>query len=343
MISLDDEALVDSYGRRLVFDAPVNALVWIGDMAWFACGDGHAHRVSFAAERKTVAAHKGAILCATAHPDGQSLLTGGDDGRLVRLTSDGDVGEIGGFGRYWVEHVVASPQSGLIVAAVGKEAVIWKQGQREAAHRHGYSSTVGGLALDAKGKRLAATHYGGATLSYASSADSSRTELKWGGSHLACTMSPDGGYLVSAMQETGLHGWKLPQMVDMAMNGYQAKTRSFSWSRRGKWLATSGDNSVIVWPFEGKTGPLGKRPVTRGALGALVTKVACHPFDEIIAAGYADGAVALLRIGDDSFALVQAADGKAVSALAWSADAETLAWGTEGGSGGLLAMNTLPR
>jgi WD40 repeat protein len=343
MIDLDDKALVDSHGQRLAFGAPVTALVWIGDTAWFACGDGRAHCVSSAGDRETFAVHKGAILCATAHPDGQSLLTGGDDGRLLRLSADGEVEELGAFGRHWVEHVVASPQSGLIVAAVGKEAVIWKPGQRDAAHRYGYGSTIGGLALDPKGKRLAASHYGGVTLTYASSADSGRVEMKWGGSHLACTMSPDGGYLVSAMQETGLHGWKLPQMADMAMSGYQGKTRSFSWSRRGKWLATSGDNAVIVWPFEGKTGPMGKRAVTLGGSDALVTRVAFYPLEDIIAAGYADGAVALLRVGDESFALVQAADGEAVSALAWSANAEMLAWGDEGGGGGLLAMNTLPR
>lgn len=342
MIDLDDRILVESHGRRFNFDAAVSALVWIGDAAWFACGDGSVRRTSMAGDYKPIAAHNGAILSAAADPDGRSLLTGGDDGRLLRLSADGAAKELGSFGRYWIEHLAVSAQSGLLVAAVGKEVVVWKPSQREASHRYGFGSTIGGLAFDSKGKRLAVTHYGGATLTYASSADSGRVKLKWGGSHLACTISPDGGYLISAMQETGLHGWKLPQMTDMAMSGYRAKTRSFSWSRRGRWLATSGDPSAILWPFEGKTGPMGKRPLLLGASDTLVTRVAFHPRHDMLAIGYADGAVRLVQVADDSFAVVERANGEPITALAWRGDGQILAWGSEDGRVGLLEMEALP-
>lgn len=342
MIDLDEGLLVERYGRRIDWDFGVSALAWLDDVAWFACGDGAVRRADFDGDYKLLAVHAGAIMSAVVDPDGATLLTGGDDGRLLRLSRDGGVEELGSFGRYWIEQLVVSPQSGIIVAGVGKEAVVWKRGQCEAAHRFGFPSTVGGLAFDAKGKRLAVTHYGGASLIFANSADSRRVEMKWGGSHLACTLAPDGGYLVTAMQETGLHGWQLPQMTDMQMSGYRAKTRSFSWSKRGKWLATSGDISAIIWPFEGKTGPMGKQPLLLGTSGSLVTCVAFNPRHDILAAGYADGTVSLLQLHEDGSAAVENANGDPVTALGWRGDGNALAWGCENGRAGLIEMNRRP-
>jgi hypothetical protein len=45
----------------------------------------------------------------------------------------------------------------------------------------------------------------------------------------------------------------------MRMSGYPSKTRSFSWSGDGKWLATSGAEAAIIWPFESKEGPWARR------------------------------------------------------------------------------------
>jgi len=333
----DLRALVDSHGRRIDFGAPVTALAWAGRRAGFALGDGRLILEGVAGREREVAAHEGAILCAAPHPDGEAVVSGGDDGRLLRVGTDGAVAELGRFGK-WVEHVVTSPASGVVVAGVGREAAVWPQGAAEPAHRFVYPSTIGGLALDGKGRRLAASHYNGAKLTYALTAGSGRQELIWAGSHLACTLSPDAGYLITACQETGLHGWKLPLGADMAMRGYKAKTRSFSWSRRARRLATSGDSAVIVWPFDGKTGPMNRRPTIVGAGSALVTQVAFHPTEEMLAVGYADGSVALVRLADDDATVVQEAGGEPLSALGWSGDGAALAWGGEDGRAGLLEM-----
>ena len=100
------------------------------------------------------------------------------------------------------------------------------------------------------------------------------------------------------MQESALHGWRLPDKIDLRMEGYPAKTRSFSWDKRGRWLATSGANAAIVWPFVGKLGPQGKTPLQPGERQALVTAVAFHPNEEVLAIGYADGAAILVRFSD---------------------------------------------
>lgn len=333
-------ALVHRYGRHVRLESQATALAWFGTTVAVALGDGHVHWIADdGAMVATAAAHAGAILAACRHPDGAALVTGGDDGRVCRVSPEGAVAELGTFGRKWVEHLVASPTSGLLVAGIGREAIAWRQGATAPSHRYAFDSTLGGLALDAKGKRLAVTHYNGATLLYGTNPDSGRTCFRCTGSHLACTLDPSGRFLLTALQETGLHGWRLTDLRDMRMTGYAAKTRSFSWDRRGKWLATSGDAAAILWPFDGKDGPMGKAPQLRGERkGALVTQVAFHPSDEVLAIGYDDGIVALARRADEHTLLLDT-EGARITALAWNEAGSRLGWGGEDGRIGLLAMD----
>lgn len=41
--------------------------------------------------------------------------------------------------------------------------------------------------------------------------------------------SPDGTYVMTAMQECELHGWRVADGTDIAMRGYAAKIRSMNW------------------------------------------------------------------------------------------------------------------
>ena len=110
---------------------------------------------------------------------------------------------------------------------------------------------------------------------------------------------PTAAFLVTTMQENALHGWKLADGKHMRMTGYPAKVKSLSWSAKGKWLASSGAPAAIVWPFQAKDGPMGKAPLELGTRGnTMVTAVACHPVDEIVAIGYADGMVLAARFAD---------------------------------------------
>jgi WD40 repeat protein len=327
-------ARVHNNGRRLALGASATAAHWIGDRAFIALGGGSV--VILAPGRETrIVAHAGAILSACIHPLGDRLVTGGDDGRICLIGAN-EVIETLVEHRKWIDHLVASPESKLIVAGIGKQAIVYRDGAE--LHRFEHPSTLGGLAFDAKGRRLAASHYGGATLRYALAGDDKGQTLKWAGSHLGVTMSPDGQYVVTAMQEHALHGWRLPEKTDLKMEGYPAKTRSFSWDKRGRWLATSGADSAIVWPFVGKLGPQGKPPLQLGARRALVTAVAFHPARELLAIGYADGAALAVDLAsNDTIELDEPGEG-AVSALAWSADSTQLCLADEAGRGAILSL-----
>lgn len=321
-------------GRRLALGACAASAHWIGDVALFALGDGVVAVIGAEGATQRIASHDGAILSACLHPSGDRLITGGDDGCIRTINADGRVSTLASH-RKWVDHLAANAESKIFVAGVAKQAIVYRDG--EELHRFACPSTVGGLALDAKGRRLAVSHYGGATLRYALAADDKGQALNWAGSHLAITVSPDAQYIITAMQENALHGWRMPEKTDLRMDGYPSKTRSFSWDKRGRWLATSGADSAIVWPFVGKLGPQGKPPLQLGHRNALVTAVAFHPGEDKIAIGYADGASVLVHLDNSAIELDEPGEG-AVTALAWSPDGGRIALGDEAGRGALITV-----
>ena len=198
-------------------------------------------------------------------------------------------------------------------------------------------STVAGLAFAPKGFRLAIAHYNGVTLWFPNASAKPET-LEWKGSHLSVAFSPDGRFLVTAMQEPTLHGWRLADAKHMRMSGYSERVRSLSWAAGGEFLATSGSEQLILWPFDGKDGPMGKQPKLLAPAKSRVSVVACHPRQPVVAAGYADGVVVIARIDDGALIEVKAAGASPASALGWDADGHTLAFGAEAGEAGTLTF-----
>jgi hypothetical protein len=66
--------------------------------------------------------------------------------------------------------------------------------------------------------------------------------------------------------------------------------------------------------------------------------VACHPKQDIVAAGYGNGLLLILRIEDGAEILAKKPGDAPVTALAWSADGLLLAWGAEDGTAGVIDL-----
>src|SRR3979411_301547 len=319
--------------RPVAIGGPVIAEHFLVERAVLVGAEENVALVNGAGEIARVAVHSGGILCVAS--DGKRIVMGGDDGKVVSLGAKGEVATLATDPkRRWIDNVVLHPD-GAVAWSAGKTAFI--RGVKGEDKSLDAPSTVGGLAFAPKGLRVAVAHYNGVTLWFPNMAAKPEF-LEWAGSHLGVVFSPDNKFLVTAMHEPALHGWRLADNRHMRMTGYPGRVRSISWSAGGKSLATSGADTVILWPFAGKDGPMGKEPAMLAPLQARVTQVACHPKQDILAAGYGDGTVLMVRLNDGAEILVRRNGAAPVSALAWNAKGTLLAFAAEDGNAGLLAL-----
>ena len=318
--------------RSVALGMPVTAVHFLGDKAAFVGAEESVAFVDRAGEISPVAVHSGGILCAAC--DGSRLVMGGDDGKLVALDAKGEVTLLATDAkRRWIDNVALHPD-GVFAWSAGKTAFV--RGGKGEDKSFDVPSTVGGLAFAPKGLRLAVAHYNGVTLWFPNMVAAAEV-LEWAGSHLGVVFSPDNKFLVTTMHEPALHGWRLADTRHMRMTGYPGRVRSMSWSAGGKALATSGADAIIMWPFASKDGPMGKEPAMLAPLQARVAAVACHPKQDVLAAGYSDGTILMVRLNDGAEILVRRR-GAPVAALAWNAKGTLLAFATEDGDAGLLEL-----
>lgn len=340
-------------------DAPTVAISWDGDGQSVAFGLGNGHvlvadatwpegpRVQPrpgggvnvipagepAPQPAQAVCHQGSCLALAPHPQG-GFVSGGDDGRVVHLPRSAPPAVLEQPTTEWITAVASHPEAGL---AGGVAYAYGRTVQRRTA---GASVSIElpapatALAFSPDGLVLAAAHSGGVTLWPCLGAT---RLLPWPGYHRALSWSPDGGYLVSAMQENALHGWRVSDGMDMEMSGYGGQPLSLSFAHDGRYLVTSGDTRPVCWSFD----PPGKaqQPSQCGmASKTPVTVVACHPHQPLIAVGYFNGAVLLSRPGSDDALFVKGSGDGAVNALAWSGDGQRLAFGNQGGQCGWLSL-----
>ena len=317
------------------FDAYVTAAHFDrAGRAAFALGDGTVRFES----GETLEAHDGAVLSACLPPAGEGLLTGGDDGRVV-LTTPAGAQEIASLPGKWIDSVAASPESKLIAFAAGRELHVRDPADPAFARVFPHEKSAADIAFDPKGRRLAVATYGGVWLWYARIAEQKPAILKWAGSHVAVCWSPDGKFLVSAMQESQLHGWRVADEKNMRMGGYPSKVRSLGFMSKGALLATSGANGAVCWPFAGATGPMGKQAAEVGYdEAALATRVATQLDKTWLAAGLDDGRVWAADVTGEKLVPIKSEKGAAICALALSPDARRVAWGDEDGNAGVAEI-----
>lgn len=246
------------------------------------------------------------------------FVTAGQDGTVIYAPvadpsdarplwqSDGD----------WIEALVVHEGRGLAAFAAGRTIVV-TDAEGAILREVLLEATVTGLCFDERGKRIAASHYGGVSLIDLESGDIDR-RLTWKGAHIGVTWSPCGRYVVTATQEKELHGWDLVTLKDFRMGGYPRKTHQMAWTADGEMLACSGADVVTAWSFAG-SGPSGRPPVEIGfVFGAMVSAVAAHPHLNLVAGGFTSGNVLVGATGKGEALVAQARTGHGISGLAWS-------------------------
>jgi WD40 repeat protein len=316
---------------------PGEYVEWSGFIAGtpvFALADGTV--LVFAGAEKRIELHDGLSAAAPARDHG-FLATGGEDGRVCKFDPGREIEELRSRQGKWVNAIACGP-SGTVATACARDVSIFSADRD--VREFTADRSVEALAFAPKGMRLALARYNGVELIWVKAAANSQF-LEWNGAHIGVVFSPDGKYVVSSMQENALHGWRLADNRHMRMTGYPSKVKSVSFSRSGKWLASSGAPGAIVWPFSGKDGPMGKSPVELGSMGVIkVTRVDCHPTEEVVAIGYENGMVAAAQIADGKLAVLRREGRGPVSSLHWDPAGRMVAFGTEAGEAGIIDIAT---
>ena len=321
--------------RSLATDAPVAACAFNrdGTTVAFALGDGCVRLlpadIKAAAPDAAEPLHKGVVLALVGDPAVDGFVSGGDDGRVLRIAADGTATELLALKGKWFEHLVAH-RTGAVAASAGKSMFLFRDGEVREFGPH--PSTVAGLDFSKDGSRVACAHYGGITVwSLSKDVALPPRRFAWQGSHVALRWSTDGKFIATGTQENDIHVWRVAQATDMRMQGYPAKVKSLSWTADARWLYTSSQPVFTAWPFSGK-GPEGKPPLQFGDEGAgLMTVVAAHPSAEFVAGGYDSGELQLGDIRTKRSVVLKMADGAAITCLAWSPDGFKLAVGNDRG------------
>ena len=294
--------------------APVTAAAALADTVAAGFGDGTVRFFRSDDVPIAVNAHKGAVLCLVAN--GEHALTGGDDGRFLRISPDGTSEEIANFGTRWVDCVASRP--GMIACSSGRVACVWREGET-GPKKLQHPSTVGGLEFDDATGRLAVTHHRGATLWDFASGTWHATELEWKGLHTAVSFSPDGRHLVAQIEDRLLNGWRLDDGADFQLYGYVNKPKSFAWIGDVPHLATSGAYDLICWPFDCANGPKDRQALRVPATGQAITVVEAGTGETEIIVGCANGEVALIDLTSaNQPKQIQPPTGAEVTALALS-------------------------
>ena len=121
--------------RTVAMDAPVSGCAFSrdGSTAAFALGDGQVRFLpADAAAPETPAGepvHRGAALALAADPAGDGFVSGGDDGRLLRLGRDGAVSELANRKGKWIEHIAVHKATEAVAAVAGKMVLVAKGGE----------------------------------------------------------------------------------------------------------------------------------------------------------------------------------------------------------------------
>jgi WD40 repeat protein len=325
--------------RPLVVTRPgyPTAMAWSSTGDLLAVGDDSGELALYSpdGERRCVRAHEGPLQSLAWHPRRAALLTTGQDGAVrsweAPFTAPTELLPPTGT---WADHACWSPKGEYAAVALGTRAHVF--GASGAVVTDAVASTVAGLAFSPSGKSLGMACYGGATL-VAPATGKPLRKLAWRGSMVSIVFSPDGSVVACGCQDNSVHFWRVASGQDSQMSGYPAKPRSISFNHDGSWLATSGDATISLWPFD-KKGPEGRRPVQLEGHTDVVTEVAFAPLVDVLISGSRDGVVAVWMPPKLTQPVWSMRGAGKISRVAWGADSTrgTLRWAMADAQGQLV-------
>lgn len=250
---------------------------------------------------------------------GARFVAGTDDGRVVALAADGSVEtlfDVAGA-------VVALDHVAGVTAAAGPDFVslVGPRGARQVP-----LAGVRALALSGDG-RLATADAEGVTIDGRAVAVTGALRLAW---------RADGGWLAAALGGAGVVLVPGEGGAPVRLGAFPAPARDLAWSAPAHAFVAAGAFRIAGWDADAL--PETDRALVTGQPGLVVVEaVAAHPTKPLIAAGYANGQVAIAQVGSRDELLLRQG-GAAVTALAFSCDGRHLAIGDAAGAAAVVGF-----
>ena len=317
--------------------APVFAAHFLGETAVFVLGEEALVLAGRDGEQRRIDApwRRHPLGCAA---DGERVITGGDDGKLVATDAKGESQTLATDAkRRWIDQVALGPD-GAVAWSAGKTAFVHGSGKDEenatvrgAVHRRRAAFPAQRLA-PCRSRTTTALRCGFRTRQ----ADAGEARME--GLASRCDGQPrrpiprhrdagaDAAWLAACRPPAHAHVRLLRARHVARLDCRRALARDL---RR---------EQIILWPFHSQGRPDGQAAASAGAIRHRVEVVACHPKQDIVAAGYEDGMVLLVRLEDGAEILAKKPGEAPVTALAWSADGLYLVFGAENGEAGILDL-----
>ena len=273
----------------------------------------------------------GAVLALAPDCRERSFLCGADDGVVYQVHATDGPRELVRLTPSWPDRLASHP-CGLRATSDGARVRLLDAEGREVAELGEHPSTVAGLAFASSGRRLAVSHYNGASLWPLNGQRGVPQRLHQRGSHLDLSWSSDERFVVTATQEKTLHAWDLVSGQDASLGPCINKVKSIDWSADGAWMLASGADTVSGWPFSNGGLPSPAPRMLGRYSEHLIARVCANPRLALAAAGYNDGGLELVSLAARPQRLnIVAPQGTPVANLAWSPEGNCLLGGDSDG------------
>jgi WD40 repeat protein len=276
---------------------------------------------------RPIATRQGGVGSVSWSPDGQTLATGGGDGRVKLWQRDGSLLQTLDAQQGTVRSVSWSPDGQTLATGGGDGRVkLWRRdgsllqtldAQQGWVYSVSWSPDGQTLATGGDDDRVKLWRRDGSLLQTLDAQQGIVFSVSW---------SPDGQTLTTGGGDGRVKLWRRDGLLLQTLNAQQGRVLSVSWSPDGQTLTTGGDDgSVKLWQRDGSLAQ------TLDAQQGWVFSMSWSPDGQTLTTGGGDGRVKLWRRDGSLLQTLDAQQG-IVFSVSWSPDGQTLATGRGDGS-----------